>query len=284
MNNLADVQLEKGFTRLANETLEELAKIKLSPTQYRLLCIIWRYTYGFSRKEHPMSLSFLHQATGCDKRQIQRELKSLEKRKVIFQTIKSGSFRRISFNKNHDEWVGKMTIDGLDNGETIDRVIGETIKPILGEKDNQERKKDNLKDDYPVYESDKPNPFKEYEEHFGVFPAGTFFNHIKEWIDNSQFQEPEAIICEVIKRAKHNLPKNPPKYIHSILINLEGQGLFTLAAVQEHNANFYKKVKPRLKKKSIHNLNLSRPDHWQEPDELTSDELKQLDENVAGLI
>jgi phage replication O-like protein O len=50
--------LDNGYTRIANEILEAMAKIKLSPTQYRILFVVWRYTYGFQRKEHKLSLTF----------------------------------------------------------------------------------------------------------------------------------------------------------------------------------------------------------------------------------
>lgn len=149
---MADVQTENGYTRIANEILEKIATIKLSPTQYRLVFVIWRFTYGFKRKQHDMSLTFLSNATGCDKRQIQRELKGLEERKLIEQIIKSGSYRKISFNKNHDEWIGKTdigetTIGEIDNGETVNTAIGENVNTTIGETTNQERKlKETIKE------------------------------------------------------------------------------------------------------------------------------------------
>jgi phage replication O-like protein O len=140
VKGLADVQLENGYTRIANDILENMATIKLSPTQYRILFLVWRYTYGFKRKEHDLSLTFLSNATGCDKRQIQRELKNLEERKVIFQDIKNGSYRKISFNKNHGEWIGKTAIGETTIGEIVNTAIGETVNATIGEIDNQERK------------------------------------------------------------------------------------------------------------------------------------------------
>jgi phage replication O-like protein O len=150
-------QKENGFTPIANEILENMAKIKLSPTQYRILFVVWRYTYGFNRKEHELSLSFLSTATGCDKRQLQRELKGLEERKVIIQSIKTGAYRKIKFNKHHKQWVGEIaigetsigetSIGEIDNGESVNTAIGETVNTSIGETDNQERKtKDNIKE------------------------------------------------------------------------------------------------------------------------------------------
>lgn len=172
---MADVQVENGFTRIANEILENMSKIKLSPTQYRLIFVIWRYTYGFLRTEHDMSLTFLAEATGCDKRQIQRELQRLQERKIIKQNIKNGSYRKISFNKNYTQWdstIGETTNGNSTNGETtigeIDNGgVGETTNGTIGETTNQERKnKEILKKDVVVYngqEKSAPKNLNDYE-------------------------------------------------------------------------------------------------------------------------
>lgn len=152
-----NVQPENGYTTIANELLEKLSQIKLSPTQYRLILIIWRYTYGFKRKTHKLSLTFLAEAINCDKRQIQRELKELSDKKIIFQNIESGRVRLIGFNKHHSQWLNR-TIGEIDNGESdngeIDdclnhqQTIGEIVKGTIGEIDNQEINKEKLKTKY----------------------------------------------------------------------------------------------------------------------------------------
>ena len=250
---MADVQLEKGYTRLANSILENMAKIKLSPTQYRILFVVWRYTYGFKRKEHDLSLSFLSEATGCNKRHIQRELKLLEEKNVIHQTVKHGSFRKISFNKNYTEWGTVGEIDNTQNqtvGEIDDTAIGEIDDTTVGEIDNQERK--NLKKNIKKDDDMKNNPFNEYEKNFGILSSGIIeeFNY---WIDESQFTDPEGIICEVIKRAKLQSPRNPAKYIAKILKDLHNMELFTLSAVIEHNKRFDNKVKLNVSKHNKQN-------------------------------
>jgi phage replication O-like protein O len=157
---MADVQCENGYTMVANELFEQMARVKLSPTQYRILFVVWRYTYGFKRKEHDLSLSFLSSATGCDKRQIQRELKGLEEKKIIHQKIQSGKFRKISFNKDYETWAtvgetdnGDITIGEIDNGETVNTRVGETVNTGVGETVNQERKiKENIKESIPYKE------------------------------------------------------------------------------------------------------------------------------------
>ncbi|WP_052659519.1 replication protein [Aeribacillus alveayuensis] len=103
---MADVQLEHGYTKIANEILERLALTKLSPTQFRLILVIWRYTYGFNRKDHAMSLSFLAEATGVHKQRIKQELDKLIENNIIIVT-EEGSFsksRKLAFNKDYDTW------------------------------------------------------------------------------------------------------------------------------------------------------------------------------------
>ena len=141
--------LENGYTRIANEILEEMAKIKLSPTQYRILFVVWRYTYGFQRKKHQLSLTFLSEATQCDFRLVQRELKKLITAKVLKTEQINGSARLISFNKKIKEWqigIGEIDNGRIDNGRIDKGTIGEIDKGTIGEIDNQERKKEIYKE------------------------------------------------------------------------------------------------------------------------------------------
>ncbi|MBP1925851.1 phage replication O-like protein O [Sedimentibacter acidaminivorans] len=143
-----DVQLENGFTRIANEILDNIAKLKLSSTQHSIIYVIWRYTYGFNRKEHIISLSFLAKAIDTDKRNIQRELKRLENRQIIRQTL-NGQQRIIAFNKNYNQWDkfnGEITNGELTNGEITNSTDGEITNSTDGEITNQERKKENIKE------------------------------------------------------------------------------------------------------------------------------------------
>jgi len=75
----------------------------------------------------------LSKATGCNERQIQRELKRLEDRKIIFQWVNSKQ-RKISFNKKYGQWVGEIDIGEIDNPKKFD--IGEID---IGEIDNPKK-------------------------------------------------------------------------------------------------------------------------------------------------
>ncbi|MDF2947600.1 MAG: hypothetical protein K0S51_2279 [Bacillales bacterium] len=242
---MADVQLDKGYTKIANQLLEELAKVKLSPTQFRLIFVIFRYTYGFNRKIHDMSLNFLSKATGCNPRQIQRELKILEKRNVIVQEIRSGCNRKITFVKDFDRWIGRNGYGDLDNGEltngqSINITFGNSDKGTIGEIDNQEINKEI----YINIDYDKPNPFLEYENNFGKL-SKKMYQILNRWIESNSFQDPEAIICEIIRRAKSQNPSHPESYIDSILNHLSNLRMYTIKDVRKYNDEFDNRSKSK---------------------------------------
>jgi phage replication O-like protein O len=101
-------QLENGYTRIANEILEQLCKCNLNGTQRRILDVVFRQTYGYGRKAHSLSLTFISQATNLNKNQVQRELNKLISDEVLTVT-KEATFnkpRELQFNKNIKEWSG----------------------------------------------------------------------------------------------------------------------------------------------------------------------------------
>ncbi|MDM5208436.1 MULTISPECIES: replication protein [Cytobacillus] len=105
---MASPQLKRGHTRIANEILEQISMTNLNGTQLRIVMVIWRYTYGFSRKDYYFSLSFIADGIKSKRAHVDRELTSLIDRKII----KSIGFdkrrgRLLSFNKNYDEWLEK---------------------------------------------------------------------------------------------------------------------------------------------------------------------------------
>ncbi|CAG9621829.1 replication protein [Sutcliffiella rhizosphaerae] len=103
---MANVHPEKGFTRIAHEILEQTMKIKLSPTQHKIILAVWRYTYGFNRKDHEMSLSFLSEATDVHKQRIKPDLDKIIDRNILIITQENSArkSRRISYNKEYDQW------------------------------------------------------------------------------------------------------------------------------------------------------------------------------------
>jgi hypothetical protein len=92
--------------------------------------VVWRYTYGFSRKSHAISESFISKATGICKRYISSELNKLIELKVINLISPSTytSAKVISFNKNYDEWVNCRTIIQEANNPSTVEELQDTTK------------------------------------------------------------------------------------------------------------------------------------------------------------
>ena len=102
-------QLEDGYTKIANEILEALAKLMPGLTEGQIIYAILRKTYGWHKKEDKISISQLVEMTGKSKRMIIYALQNLEAKKIVF--IKRTTLNKekqpntIMFNKNHKEWV-----------------------------------------------------------------------------------------------------------------------------------------------------------------------------------
>lgn len=271
-----------GFTKVDNNILEEVSRRKFNATQLTVLMIVWRMTAGFNREDHELAVNYFVQATGFSKRNIQDTLNSLIEGNVLKET-QHASFnqtRKIAFNKNTGEWLfdSRTIMPQVKNRSPHEEEFTSPDEQKFtspGEESfTQERNIKEIskeKDDKGIL----PNHVQEFEKFFGPYPMGIFKQQMDEWINNSQFQEPESIICEVIRRAKEQSPKMPGRYIQKILNDLHNLGIYTLAAVKEYNEKFDQKTK---KKKSLHEFPTKRPEHWPEPESLTKEELRQMKE------
>jgi phage replication O-like protein O len=88
----------KKYTRIPNSVLEWLfgPEHDLSLRQVKVLLVVFRYTYGFSRRSAPLSSRFVADQTGIDQAHVCRALKSLAEagllavsfeRKIGFYTL-----------------------------------------------------------------------------------------------------------------------------------------------------------------------------------------------------
>lgn len=96
---MARPQLEDGHTRIANEILEHLMKIHLSPNQWQVLLCIIRKTYGFHKKVDYIANFQIGEATGLCKAVVSRILHNLEDMQLITRKRKY-----IGFQKDWEKW------------------------------------------------------------------------------------------------------------------------------------------------------------------------------------
>ena len=147
---VASPQTENGFTRIANELMEVIPLYKFNGTQFRILFVVLRYTYGFQRKSHELSLTFIADSTGMHKQQIKRELDILIKNKVLIEE-EPPSFNKpriIQFNKNYKEWlISRQSAKTLTVNKKDYHTVSELAYSTVSELAYQERNnKENIKE------------------------------------------------------------------------------------------------------------------------------------------
>ena len=107
-------QLEDGFTRIANEILEAIARTPLSDYESRCVHFLWRKTYGWknptgeSKKTDFISYTQWAKGTDINRRRINSVLNRLIKRRIITkQVIYQGAKCTIlwGFQKRYKEWL-----------------------------------------------------------------------------------------------------------------------------------------------------------------------------------
>ncbi|MFC1694131.1 replication protein [Candidatus Latescibacterota bacterium] len=98
MNNKTP-HVENGYTRIANEIIENLIQHNLTSYQTRVLLAIIRLTYGWNRKTSSISVSQLSRMTGIAQPHLSRTLKEL-----ILRNFITRSGKNTSFNKYNNKW------------------------------------------------------------------------------------------------------------------------------------------------------------------------------------
>lgn len=193
---MADVQIENGFTRLANELLEVVMSQKFNGTQFKIVLAIWRYTYGFKRKQHEFSLTFLSNATNIHKQQIKTELDKLIEMKVI-TVVENSTFtksRTLSFNKDYSQWLCLQSVKKQTVSENTYTTVSELTYTTVSESTYQERKnKENNKETvnqafdefWAIYKKRKnrANAIKKFEAQFKKHGKEKIINGAKSYMN-----------------------------------------------------------------------------------------------------
>lgn len=159
----------------------------------------------------------------------------------------------ISFLRNRKIEIANSQNPNCENERTLTEITTKTTTNIDDDKSE------------PINEISREekvecNPIAEFEKAFGYLPPHILQQEFEQIIESGQFQEPEAIIVEAIRLARKQMPRNPARYISSILRNFEFMGLFTLDDVKEYNEMFEQKRK-------------QAPRRRQSPTEINWDEL-----------
>ncbi len=103
--NMASPQLENGYTKIANEIIDQFcnSKNRFSGEEWVILWIILRKTYGFHKKEDKIALTQFYQLSGMKKPSIIRALHKLEQKRVVSKKANDIATLWL-FNKDYNQW------------------------------------------------------------------------------------------------------------------------------------------------------------------------------------
>lgn len=98
---MANPQKENGHIRIANELFDQFVIRDFSMKQLKIIMLILRLSYGFSKKEAFITKQYLFELSGIYKCDVAKELKHLSQNNVIIWDKDNNVF---SLNKNYDQW------------------------------------------------------------------------------------------------------------------------------------------------------------------------------------
>lgn len=126
-------QVEDGYTRIANELLDEIIRHPFSKRQIKVLLAVVRQTYGYNRKSHAMSYSVLADATGLFRRHVISTVAELAEAGVLVVegsgvVRNGGELKAVGVNKRYTEWrvTGAETVTSpktVTSAETVTRLV-----------------------------------------------------------------------------------------------------------------------------------------------------------------
>jgi phage replication O-like protein O len=98
---MASPQLENGYTRLANELLEQFACRAFTQRELAVLLVILRNTYGVKgRKSYPYATRQIAEASGIHQAHVRATIAALQESRVVI--VANGE---IGIEKDHDLWT-----------------------------------------------------------------------------------------------------------------------------------------------------------------------------------
>lgn len=154
---MANPQKENGYTPIANELLEAIYRTNFTATELKTILFTMRFTYGFSRKEHEISLSFISKGIGISKRYVSSSVSKLIDDNVlnVVREHTDTQSRIIKLNKNYSKWVNRSIVQqvkyssaGDTQNDTTDEVQFNTTGELEFYQDKQNIKQ-NIKQGAP---------------------------------------------------------------------------------------------------------------------------------------
>lgn len=170
---MANPQIENGYTAVANEILDHLYKQPLNGTELKVIMCILRYTFGFQRKSHKLSATFIAKWGNCDLRTVKRALKKLQQDRVIIyiNSEQRGVTAELMFNKDYEQWcTGGQNVTSGENdtgGQNVTGVVGKMTPELVGKMTPKKIKKENKNIKTKYYDDFFEKVWKSYPRKLG---------------------------------------------------------------------------------------------------------------------
>lgn len=158
---MASPQCEDGYTRFANELLEQLVAFRIPGQELRIVLFVARKTYGFGKKTDQISYGQISKATSIPRARVIEHVKSLVS-KMILGSLNNGTRQPLTLwiNKNYEQWKPSPKKGTSLNYETNPSPIyGNKTSPNNG---THKRKKEN--------KQKKGGYTNEFEQFWQVYP------------------------------------------------------------------------------------------------------------------
>lgn len=121
---MANPQIENGHTKIANDIVEALSRINLSPYESRVLWCIIRKTYGWNKKMDRLPITTISDETGMHHGHVSRALSTLVARSIC---TRAGT-KYVGVNKNYDQWVPKLVRNEAKEEDAHDQSVPELVQ------------------------------------------------------------------------------------------------------------------------------------------------------------
>lgn len=181
---MSEARLENGYTRIANELLEAVLAHPLTKVEIKILLVVIRKTYGFSKSYDSVSAVQIESMTGIDRSNIKKTIKSLLLKNIL---IKKGKGRlahgkhvkSIGINKRYKMWLTgvKTTPDsrGQNNPSTGVKTTPLTgVKTTPTKEKKEKRKGGSTKKQLNnnIYDEDEYTAYRRIGVELGINPHG----------------------------------------------------------------------------------------------------------------
>jgi len=158
---MANPQLENGYTRLANELLDNIVRMPLTPYEFKVILFVIRKTDGYQKKMNNITNSQIVKGTGIYKSNVSRTISKLLNRRML---IRIGKL--IGVQKDYELWLPKLsqqiTIDtkviSQDNNDN-NQLPGQMTKVISADNYTRSLKKKESINKRIIYRSIDPDKY-----------------------------------------------------------------------------------------------------------------------------